>query len=168
MAWAEPAAGPKTLPVFGHVQSQCTNIMSESRQQAAGARTRSRPLHSRQTLCTHCAGYPIPGTVKDAARVFWTRVCRLTMGMWRSQRGWGGVRVACRVLRGVGGALHVPRDRERGRDRDSDSLRFHIFADCIPRPTYSPCLSHSRGWGEGGEWASALPRAAGRLRAAPY
>lgn len=98
-AGVEPAAEPKTMPVFGHVQSQCTNIMSER----AGRRARTRVLSHytaptlRQYPLPDGAGYPIPETVKDAARVFWTRVCRLTMGMCGVRKGVGvvSVRVAC-------------------------------------------------------------------------
>lgn len=98
-AGVEPATEPKTMPVFGHVQSQCTNIMSER----AGRRARTRVLSHytaptlRQYPLPDGAGYPIPETVKDAARVFWTRVCRLTMGMCGVRKGVGvvSVRVAC-------------------------------------------------------------------------
>lgn len=167
MAWAEPAAGPKTLPVFGHVQSQCTNIMSESRQQEhALAVAHSLQADTVHPLCrlpnsrdrqrcracvldTRLSAYN--GHVEKPKGLGWSKGCMQST----TRCGWC---VAC---------TQRQKERQRERDRDSDSLRFHIFADCIPRPTYSPCLSHSRGW-RGGEWASALPRAAGRLRAAPY
>lgn len=125
------------MPVFGHVQSQCTNIMSAR----AGRRARTRVRHP----LSDGAGYPIPETVKDAARVFWTRVCRLTMSMW----GWGCVRKGCMlssllvwVVRCMHSHTQTHKQRERGREASVD---FHIFADCIPQPTYSPCLSHSGG-----------------------
>lgn len=126
------------MPVFGHVQSQCTNIMSAR----AGRRARTRIRHP----LSDGAGYPIPETVKDAARVFWTRVCRLTMGKGVGgcvRKGcmlsclWCGWCVACTHTQ-----THTLTERVREREASVD---FHIFADCIPQPTYSPCLSHSGG-----------------------
>lgn len=73
----------KTTPVFGHVQSQCTNIMRE-----------------RESWGTQCfaildfgrgSAGPVSTALKDAARVFWTRV---------QQKG-GGVLGGSTLTKGV-------------------------------------------------------------------
>lgn len=81
----------------GHVQSQCTNIMSASRGCWVRRYSRERPSTQppKMRLCT-ANPCPIPETVKDAARVFWTRVCRLTMRI--VERKAGGVMVVGAVL----------------------------------------------------------------------
>lgn len=150
-AGVEPAAEPKTMPVFGHVQSQCTNIMSER----AGRRARTRVL-SHYTAPT-LRPVPSPGRCwvpnsRDRQRcracVLDTRLSAYNGHVWGTQGGWGCVRKGCMLsclwcgwcVACTHRQTHTHTRRERERERDSLLYVFTSLLIAFPsQPTHLVC-----------------------------